>query len=258
MASKDLFKSSPIANVALFNYPITYKNWKPDEQSKLPIGKKIEEQLLNSLEADNQYTIIAKGLQIQENGITLGELDFIIRDHTNDTVFHLELVHKFYIYDSSQGEDELSRWTGPNYRDKLSYKLEKLENHQFPLLYQARTRTYLNSLGLDPNSIEQRLCFKAELFVDETSVQPIANKQIQAFKTGNYYRFNALEGQLSQEAEFHVCEKRDWIQEEMSCTEWFNKTQCLATLTDFESEGKSKMVWFKLNKAVGRFLVLFN
>ena len=258
MASKDLFKSSPIANVAPFDYPITYGVWNPDEHSKLPIGKKIEEQLLKSLEADDAYTILAKGLQVQENGITLGELDFIIKDHISDTIFHLELVHKFYIYDHSQGEDELSRWTGPNYRDKLTFKLDKLERHQFPLLHRESTLPYLKALNLDPSKIEQRLCFKAELYIDRTKERPGSHAHLQAYETGYYYRFEELESQLPDEAKYYVCEKRDWIKDESTCTQWFNKSQCIEGLQTHESDGRSKMVWFNQNNRSGRLLVLFN
>ncbi len=78
---------------------------------------------------------------------------------------HLEIIYKFYLYDSSVGESEIEHWIGPNRRDSLLQKLNKLKDKQLPLLYSKECLTYLETLKLTASEIDQQLYFKAQLFV---------------------------------------------------------------------------------------------
>lgn len=71
------------------------------------------------------------GVQIRENGRTLGELDFIYRDADSQLV-HLETAVKFYLYRRS-GEWLDSHYVGPNAKDTLERKIRRLRDHQTPL-----------------------------------------------------------------------------------------------------------------------------
>jgi hypothetical protein len=255
MASKDLFTTSPIPGIKLFSYPLAYKPYEANSESRLPIGKHIEEQLLKSLEEDDRYTVIAYGLQVQHEGITLGELDFIIKDHEEEVIFHLELVHKFYIYDELQGDDELNRWTGPNYKDKLVYKLDKLENHQFPLLHHPSTLPYLKNLGLDPSTMEQRLCFKAECYI------PIEVKEsTETFDvvTGRYLHYANLHHYFTETDEYHICSKQEWIMDEKSCSTWTSREDLLSEIALLSKNNRAIMTWIRGANEINRFMVLFS
>lgn len=257
MASTSLFSSSPIPNVELFEYPIIYPSYDADYENRLPIGKQIEDHLQITLEADERYTVIAKGLQIQPDGITIGELDFIIEDRELGQVFHLELVHKYYVYDPSTGRNEIERWIGPNKKDKLVYKLDKLNTGQFPLLYHSATRPYLASLGLEPESITQKLCFKAELYRPYLSdLNPKGLLNPDAIR-GHYLHIDQLADNMSSDMEYHVCRNQEWIQDESGCKVWVDANSCLDQLQQKASNGRACMVWCKRDNSFERFFILF-
>lgn len=74
--------------------------------------------------------ILHKSLQVIEGGITKGELDFVYKNKL-DEVVHLEVACKFYMeYVDDLGE---VKYLGPDARDSLSKKLEKLKSHQLQI-----------------------------------------------------------------------------------------------------------------------------
>ena len=81
--------------------------------------------------------------------------------------------------------DPLRYWIGPNRKDSLIYKLDKLKDKQFPLLYKPETQSYLESLGLKISEIQQRLVFKAQLFLPlkffEIDISPLNPNCVNGF-----------------------------------------------------------------------------
>ena len=82
---------------------------------------------------DKEIKILAENVQIQNEKTTVGEIDCILT--TAKKPVHLEIIYKFYLYDKSVGTNELEHWIGPNRRDSLVSKLNKLKDKQLPLLY---------------------------------------------------------------------------------------------------------------------------
>src|SRR5690606_14715855 len=110
-----------------------------------------------------QTTILCENLQVQQEKHTLGEMDALLL--MNNQSIHLEIIYKFYVYDDSVGNTELEHWIGPNRKDSLVQKLDKLENKQLPLLYQSATLKSLEEYDLNMDQIKQQVLFKAQLFV---------------------------------------------------------------------------------------------
>jgi len=85
-------------------------------------------------------SIVAHNIALREQGRTLGELDLIIQAANGDLV-HLELAIKFYL-----GRPELlttagscsdpALWWGPDPSDQLARKVDRLRDHQLPLVSQ--------------------------------------------------------------------------------------------------------------------------
>mgnify|MGYP000011715423 CR=1 FL=1 len=128
--------------------------------NNLRLGNRLElffEFLINQA---NRNKIIAKNIQIVDNKITIGELDFIIEDLHSKTIKHIEIATKFYLYD-----ENLKEWIGPNRNDSLLAKCKKLKEKQFPLLCHPRTKEILHDRRLDFGKVEQSIHFKALLFV---------------------------------------------------------------------------------------------
>ena len=93
------------------------------------------------------WEILLKNQPIRNNGVTLGELDFVVRNPRDGAIEHHEIAVKFYLgHQRSAAESPL--WYGPNSRDRLDLKTDRLLTHQGRLTEKPETRTLLASLGL--------------------------------------------------------------------------------------------------------------
>ena len=98
----------------------------PSLSSNFVLGKRMESFFELLIQNSDRYKLLANNIQISREKITLGELDFLLKDlHTNQNI-HLELVYKFYVYDPSFKSEE-ARWIGPN--RKYSF-LQYIEKHR--------------------------------------------------------------------------------------------------------------------------------
>lgn len=101
------------------------------------------------------YDFVARNVAVRENGMTLGELDFVIKDKQSDRLIHLEVAVKFYLgYDP---HTHLSDFHGPNLSDRLDIKYQRMLTHQTVLAN--------NHPDLIPWEISERYCLlKGRLF----------------------------------------------------------------------------------------------
>jgi len=90
-----------------------------------------------------EFELITSHEPLRENGITLGEPDFLVRERVSGQLWHIELALKFYLGTSDQ------QWLGPNRQDSLARKLDHLCRHQLPLLQTAAGKTWLQTRALE-------------------------------------------------------------------------------------------------------------
>jgi len=96
---------------------------------------------------NHEFEPVAEHVALRENGITLGELDFLVRERATGQLWHIELALKFYLGTYTSSSPEL-RWFGPNRSDSLARKLSHLRNKQLPLLSTAPGKAWLDAKGL--------------------------------------------------------------------------------------------------------------
>ena len=215
----------------------------PPDSENYVFGKRMEEFLEFYFEQSNQYRVLAKSLQINKEKITIGELDFIIEDNTQQKLIHIELVSKFYLYDPAIHE-ELNRWIGPNKKDSLIQKLDKLQKKQLPLLFNPYTKVELQKFGIEPKTVEQQLCFKAQLYIPyqfETKlIKPIVNIDCIA---GFWIRPEQLHRPEFQDAKFNIPIKNDWYCRPNKEAEWEELSSLSTKLDKLHKMKKSPLVW---------------
>ncbi len=83
------------------------------------------------LKISPNYQLLAQNIQIIEEGITHGEIDFILRDLQSQKTIHLEVAVKFYL--GSPPFEDPFRWFGTNTKDQLGKKLHHLQTNQSQL-----------------------------------------------------------------------------------------------------------------------------
>lgn len=136
----------------------------PSLTNKFVLGKRMEGFFSFLIQITSEYRLIAQNLQIVQDKITIGEIDFLLEDIKTQEKLHIELVYKFYLYDPAI-EREMEKWIGPNRKDSLPQKIRKLQEKQLPLLYHEATSRVLSDLNINNNVVKQLVCFKANLFV---------------------------------------------------------------------------------------------
>lgn len=111
-----------------------------------------------------QWQLLHYNLQIDNQGITLGALDFLCR--YNKQYFHIETAVKFYLCNTNNPQDAQAwrSWIGPSSDDRLDIKLAHLVNHQLPLHQHNETQQILQKHYPDVAQWRSALCLQGYLF----------------------------------------------------------------------------------------------
>lgn len=243
LQTPNLWKGSKMMNIP--QIVVDDKQFQKDSISiKLRLGMFVEQCIFQSLEHNSNYKVLAKNIQIIDNNVTLGELDCILKH--NNSIVHLEIAYKFYLFDQSTNENELHCWIGPNRNDSLIEKINKLQERQFPLLHHPKTIETLINLNIPIGQIEQKVCFKAQLFIPYS--EPEINHQIinNECVVGLYYTFSELTN--LEHNKFYVPSKLEWTAIPTAHVNWLNFDEFLIEVESLLSKKKSPMFWTKNHK----------
>jgi len=211
------------------------------------LGKRMESFFEIAIKFSKRYKLIASNIQINQQKITLGELDFLLYDHQNKRPLHVELVYKIYILDPEVGQDE-KMLIGPNRKDSFLKKMEKISSKQLPLLKHPETQIYLEKYDLDMDEIEQQICFKAQLY----SKDPDSTLQ-----NGKYLSFQEFQKLDKNGAEFYAPKKNLWSSKPESCKYWRSYSEIVEEIVELFQKKKSPLIWLKHKDSFSRFFVVW-
>jgi len=220
------------------NQQVSFRGILPE---KLRLGHVVEHFVFNELQACNTIKLLAENVQIKRDKVTIGEIDCLLKQ--DQTPIHLEIIYKFYLYDESVGASELEHWIGPNRKDRLIEKITKLKNKQLPLLYKPETEQVINQLKLNIQEIQQKVYFKAQLFVPYAMLgiplRTINNSCIQ----GYYLQFNDLT-QLSS-YKFHIPTKINWLTQVHDDVIWLDYNEGIKIIEESITQERAPLCWLK-------------
>ena len=220
---------------------------------KLRLGKYIERLVSFQLQQEESISILSENIQIQDNKTTLGELDSLLLKE--DKPIHLEIIYKFYIYDGSIGNSEIDCFIGPNKKDALLKKLNKLSEKQLPLLHSEQSRNYLKTLGLNSDGIEQQVYFKAQIFIpfqENITLKTLNQECIKGF----YINTKQLE-QFA-DCKFYIPEKIDWIVTPHTNVNWLNFEAFKEIAHPYLERQFSPLCWIKSsNGTLQKFFLIW-
>jgi len=206
------------------------------------------------LKQSKHFALLAANLQIHGVMETLGELDYIVRDLKTEKIVHIELACKFYLYDEKAGLSEEEKWIGPNRKDRLFDKLEKVKLKQFPLLQTNETIQKLAELTIQKPS-SQQLCLKAFLFLPKKMSVEIFPKTFKECIVGYYIKNNDLEE--DETALYAVPTKKEWLFPINSLTDWHNFSEIKELIEAQLKINKSPLIYKKTPHTVERFFVVW-
>ena len=210
-------------------------------EHKLRLGNLVERFVSQQLKQDKSISILAENLQIRDGKITIGEIDCLIVQ--NKQPIHLEIVYKFYLYDETIGPSEIDHWIGPNRKDSLTQKLAKLKQKQLPLLYHNCTKAVLEKLNLQVEEIQQRVCFRAQLFVPLQKQNPTFKYINNSCIKGFYIKQNEV--QQFADCQFYIPKKLDWLKDIPKHHLWLTYDAFLEELTPLLNQKTAPLCWIK-------------
>lgn len=209
------------------------------------------------LKESDRYELLAENLQLIENKVTIGELDFLIRDTTNQSIIHLEIACKFYIHRPKTPGHSLDQWIGPNRKDRLVDKLQKLRDRQFPLLNHPIAQEKLKNYNLEDQDIQQMLFLPGLLFssfengIYDNSINPEAVQ-------GYWLSASQFEAKALDECQLAIPEKENWLVHPSCNEDWFSPDTIIPKVKDRLEVQRSPMIWLKRSDGLyERFFVLW-
>lgn len=211
-----------------------------DLSNTVRLGSYVEQLVFYQLENTENVQILAKNEQIIENKNTLGEIDCLLK--YNEVPIHIEIAYKFYLYDDEVGGNFLEKWIGPNKRDSLVLKLNKVKEKQFPLLCHKACVPLLKKLNLAPLEIKQQAYFKAQLFVPYQ--KEIQLKQINSeCVSGFYLRLKEFKSFI--DCKFYIPKKLDWLITPYINVDWMDFKSTKSNILEFFKKQFSPLLWMK-------------
>lgn len=215
------------------------------------LGKRVESFVSCYLEQFESIKIVHENIQIQKENRTIGEIDCVL--FQDNTPTHLEVVFKFYLYNNSVGNSEIEHWIGPNRNDSLQQKLEKLSTKQLPLLFREETQKYLD---IDVSKTQQKVFFKAQLFVPYANQNTVFEQLNSDCVTGFYINQQQLE--QFNTAKFYIPTKMDWLLEPHKQVDWFSFETFNKTTSELLAQNKSPLCWMKQqNGEISKFFLVW-
>ncbi|MEP1488357.1 MAG: DUF1853 family protein [Algibacter sp.] len=235
----------------IINKPINHFNETlPDN---LRLGKRVERFVSAELQQHENITILLENVQVQNQKLTLGEIDCILE--WDGVPIHLEIIYKFYLYDPKVGHSEIEHWIGPNRNDNLLKKLTKLKDRQLPLIYNAYTKPILDRMHLNVDTILQRVCFKAQLFTPYHTEADFDLLNKDCLK-GFYIHVSQIN--LFTDCKFYIPNKTDWLKEVQSHVNWMTFDVFEKEITLITNEKSAPLCWIKHpNGTLQKFFVVW-
>lgn len=166
------------------------------------VGRYFEDLVHFYLQSVRGFEVVEQGLQIQENDRTVGELDFLYRNHEGE-LCHCETAVKFFLH-TPESNDSGSHFIGPNSADNFERKTRRLFEHQLCL-----------SENRFPDVCRREAFVKGRIFYHPRTPAPTALPELLArdHLKGSWVRESELDLLEASDAEtrFRIARKPHWL-----------------------------------------------
>tara|TARA_R100000353_G_scaffold176130_2_gene149757 strand:- start:58067 stop:58909 length:843 start_codon:yes stop_codon:yes gene_type:complete len=257
------FIAAPDLILTRKKYPFTSFNFKEEtiaeSEFNFPknavLGMQAEACFKAFLNSSKNYSLLAANLQINTEKETLGELDYIVQDCKTQEVIHIELACKFYLFDKNNGACDEKKWIGPNRKDTLFDKLEKVKFKQFPLLNKAATIEKLKSLKIEIPTTQQ-LCIKAFFFIPKEINSDQFPKNIAECIMGHFINYDEFRNEVAT-AVYAMPTKKEWLLPIANILNWYSFSEISEKVALQIRNNKSPLIYKKTPNKVERLFVVW-
>lgn len=222
--------------------------------NNLRLGHLAEKVVSELIHSSANYKVLYENIQLTENNRTIGEIDFILLNENTKQLTHLELAYKFYLLDPNISSVTINNWIGPNRKDSLKEKLDKIRSRQFPLLYHQATKARLDRIEI--KEVAQKVCLLVSLFIPyqyQAKLPPAYQKAVKGYYI-NRAVFNRLDH--TQKA-YYLPQKREWGIDPSENKIWMDFDTIKANLTKSMEEKRARLCWQKHKDAYAAFFIVW-
>ncbi|VUD48800.1 hypothetical protein TDB9533_01306 [Thalassocella blandensis] len=156
------------------------------------------------------YRLLENNVQIpNKHGKTQGEIDLLLQ-HSNGTLVHVEAAVKYYL--GFANDASWQNWIGPNARDRLDIKMDRLLHHQLPLLRNPASTPFVTRWQnqYQQPHITSQLLLKGMLF--QQPGQDSLPEQVQGqIHLGQWCHFSQLNELKRDIVACWPCQKLQWL-----------------------------------------------
>ena len=191
-----------------------WSTWVQQEQIRLEgksgwrVGAYFESLVESAFGATDGWSVLGANQTVKRERQTLGAFDLILRSPAGE-VQHWELAVKFYL--GLPGAESMRDWLGPNQRDTLHRKVERMRSHQLPLSRWEEGRAVLRDMGVE-GEVTHRAHLKGGLFLpferESECVLPPGGMEMGRWAEGSRFE-TVLLGR--KESRWFSREKPDWL-----------------------------------------------
>lgn len=165
------------------------------------VGRYFERLVHFYLQCIQRYEIVANQQQIKVDGRTVGEVDFLYRDHAG-LLSHLEVAVKFYLY-LPDCQHNGSHFIGPSSSDTFERKTDRLFGRQLPL-----SRTHRPEVNRRHAMMKGRIYYPARCTNVDVTPKHLAKGHLR----GTWLRASELETfQTDPSWNYHLLRKPHWL-----------------------------------------------
>ncbi|MCB0478201.1 MAG: DUF1853 family protein [Crocinitomicaceae bacterium] len=210
------------------------------EARNLRLGHYCEALLESYFQHHPQIEILEHSWQIIREGITVGEIDFILK--INGQVFGLETSLKYYAGFSS----DLSGWKGPRRKDTFLNKLEKVASKQLPLFLADEV---VEKYG----DIPSHFFVKGHLF----GAKDIQLDQLKKIEF-DFVEWEQVASVFMPDVEYFIFPKKAWVSDIYFASNEYKcpPDQVLVEIRKYRENGKSLILGLRSKNVFQNYLVV--
>lgn len=257
------FINTPDLKINSKNYP--FENFDflekeiPESEFNFPkdsvLGMQAEACFEAYLKRSENYKLLVANVQIHGEKETLGELDYIVQNLKTNQVIHIELACKFYLYDVDAGASEEEKWIGPNRKDRLYDKLEKVKLKQFPLLGKTETIQKLGELEIEIPTL-QELSLKAFLFIPKKMKSNVFPKNYADCIVGHWIKHKDF-AEEEKNALYAIPTKKQWLLPLETIANWYSFSEVKKEIEKQIKIKRSPLIYKKTPHKTEHFFVVW-
>ena len=219
------------------------------------LGKQAEAIFEHLLSNSSKYNLLASNRQIQNNKITIGEIDYLLQDTETEAYIHVELACKFYLFDNTIESKYEGKWIGPNRKDTLLDKLNKLKEKQFPLLHRQESETLLSELNIKASQFKQEQCILTSLYIPQKIDIHTLPIEYQECVVGTWISFKDLK--LKSNYSYALPSKKQWLLPSASIKNWLDHNEATTQISISIEQKRAIQVYEKKNAVSRKFFVVW-